>query len=233
MKTSTKNRNVDFDRGIDRIERSTMVWIILTVTIVSKIGDGIGLGLIESYPSFVLVLNANDIHCALTTTTLSIVPWFILATIRRMIEDPLYYWIGRTYRADALSWLKCKIPHAEKLLRGSETHFRRGSYAAIVVNPGMLVCCVAGATRVPPAIYLSLNALGVLLRLIVIRAVCAMFPGQVDAVLNLIQAYLPIVLSLAVLMSVFSAYRLYDRVGPWGRAKEPIGDTEVLHKRSE
>lgn len=188
---------------------SAMAIAIIGCAIIGKVGDAVGLALIDSYPLTLLMLNANDLHCALTSTSVAIVPWFVVSTARRMCEDPLYFWIGRRYRERALLWLRRTYPGAASALESGEAHFRRGSYAAIVINPGMVVCSLAGASQVRPTTYLVLNLLGVLIRLVLIRSLCAMFPEKIDFALDLIRRYLPILLLVAVAFSVTSAYKLY------------------------
>ena len=136
-----------------------------------------------------------------------------------MTEDPIYYWIGWKYRYGALEWLGRKYPGAACAFRDGESHFRRGSYAAIVVNPGMVVCSLAGASRVPPFQYLALNLCGVLLRLGLIRGLCSAFPDQVELALSMAQEYLPLALVGAVAFAVFSLHKLYGNVQEKGRRR--------------
>ena len=64
-----------------------------------------GPAMIHTRPVLLLALNSNDLHCTLTTRSVSVAPWFIATTLRRMAEDPLFYWIGWKYRDAALTWL--------------------------------------------------------------------------------------------------------------------------------
>ena len=66
--------------------------------------------LLNSRPLLLLALNANDLHCALTTVSVPVVSWFIVASLRRIAEDPLFFLVGWRYREPALSWLYALRP---------------------------------------------------------------------------------------------------------------------------
>ena len=197
----------------EEVRGSVLVTLLTSVLVLGKIGDAIGLAYIDSNPISVLILNANDLHCALTTTNVNVWIWFLLSTIRRMCEDPIYYWLGRKYRSKALSFLKSWFPGSQKAFKDSEGLFRRGSFVTIALNPGIVVCSLAGVSRVPPASYFTMNLIGVLLRLVLIRVLCSLFPDKVDMALSLIRSYLPVCIAVAVTFSAISALKFWKHIG--------------------
>jgi membrane protein DedA with SNARE-associated domain len=194
------------------VRGSVLATILLCVLVLGKVGDAIGLAYIDSNPILVLVLNANDLHCALSTSRVNVWIWFVVSAIRRLCEDPIYYWLGRKYRSKALTFLKSWFPSSEKAFNESEGLFRTGSFVTIALNPGIVVCTLAGVSRVPPLSYLTMNFIGVLLRLTLIHVLCSLFPDQVDMALGLIRAYLPICIAVAVTISLISALKLWKHV---------------------
>ena len=196
----------------EEVRGSVLASVLLSVLILGKIGDAVGLAYIYTNPVLVLILNANDLHCALTSTNVNVWIWFVVSTIRRMCEDPIYYWLGRKYRLKALRFLKSWFPGSVKAFEDSEGLFRRGSFVSIALNPGIVVCSLAGVSRVPPISYLSMNLIGVVLRLVLIRILCSLFPDQVDMALSLIRSYLPICIAVAVTFSVISALKFWKHV---------------------
>eukprot|EP01048_Picozoa_sp_COSAG05_P025077 COSAG05_NODE_6205_length_1000_cov_1.571587_2_plen_92_part_01 len=89
----------------------------------------------------------------------------------------------------------------------AEEFFRRASYAAVVIEPGMVVCCMAGAARMSPAVFFALNVLGTLARLGAIRGVSGFFPTQLDMALHFIEDYKPWLLLLAFATAAVSSWR--------------------------
>lgn len=52
----------------------------------------------------------------------------------------IFFLIGWWYRDDAISWMQANYPNAARSWSKAEGHFRRASYAAVVIEPGMIVC---------------------------------------------------------------------------------------------
>lgn len=48
----------------------------------------------DSRPLLLLALNANDLHLALTTARTAVIGFMLVGTARRLVEDPLYYYLG-------------------------------------------------------------------------------------------------------------------------------------------
>ena len=62
---------------------------LAVVTIAGKAGDALGPALVSSHPLLLLALNANDMHLALTSTTVPLVAWSLVGMVRRLAEDPV------------------------------------------------------------------------------------------------------------------------------------------------
>ncbi|OLP97547.1 hypothetical protein AK812_SmicGene20103 [Symbiodinium microadriaticum] len=76
------------------------------LTAAGKLGDALGPVLVSDAPLLLLVLNANDLHLGLTTPNTHWLPWYIIGTLRRLAEDPVFFLIGWHYsdpRCHALS----------------------------------------------------------------------------------------------------------------------------------
>jgi hypothetical protein len=52
----------------------------------------------------------------------------------------MFFLIGWWYREDAIRWMQANYPAAAKSWDRAEDSFRHASYAAVVVEPGMIVC---------------------------------------------------------------------------------------------
>ena len=70
---------------------------LAVVTIAGKAGDALGPALVGSHPLLLLVLNANDMHLAVTSTTVPLMAWTIVGMIRRLAEDPVRHVVFRVH----------------------------------------------------------------------------------------------------------------------------------------
>lgn len=181
---------------------------IIVLTVAGKIGDAAAPALVGSHPLGLLALNANDLHCGLTSTTVSFLPWLVVALMRRLAEDPLFFLIGWYYRAAALEWVKAWSPDAAEGFTKAEAYFRRASYAAVVVEPGAVVCSLAGAARMSPAVFFSLNIAGTLARLLLIRVLGGLFPEQLELALSVVHSYQRYFLLLAVGLTALATWKM-------------------------
>ena len=73
--------------------RLSLPWVytiaLAVVTVAGKAGDALAPALLGSRPLLLLALNANDVHLALTSTTVPVVAWTVVGMIRRLAEDPV------------------------------------------------------------------------------------------------------------------------------------------------
>jgi len=178
---------------------------LVTLTVAGKAGDVLGVALVSGkWALALLALNANDLHCGLTAATVPPLPWFCVALARRLAEDPLFFYIGWTYRDQALALARSSTlwwgggggsisgsgggsddpaePPAAAAAEADDAaadrtiaRFRRAAHWAVVVEPGALVCVLAGASRMPPATFALLNVAGTAARLAAIRVLGVAF----------------------------------------------------------
>eukprot|EP00756_Hemistasia_phaeocysticola_P056666 Hpha_TRINITY_DN33044_c0_g1::TRINITY_DN33044_c0_g1_i1::g.158643::m.158643 len=187
------------------------LWVaaaVVCVTILGKAGDCMGPVFVHDHPLALLTLNANDLHCALTAHALDLVSWFTVATARRLAEDPLFYYIGWRYKDDARAWLMHRAPDAAAAVRRAEGLLCRGAAVAVFVDPGMVVCCLAGAARMQPVYFAVVNILGTLARLALIRAVALAFPEQIQWALGVLHEYQHAAVAVVVAATTFGVWKM-------------------------
>jgi len=182
-----------------------LISAIVVFNIIGKIGDAVGPAMVGSYPISLLFLNASNTHCILTTTTVAFVPWLIIGVARRFCEDPLYFYAGWKYREACLGMLRDYSPDMAEGLDKAEELFKSNLYVAVVLNPGATVCSLAGASRMPPIAFFSLNISSTAAQLVLMRYICVQFPDKIDWVLGQIKQYMLIFLAVMVGITLVGA----------------------------
>ncbi|CAJ1388104.1 unnamed protein product [Effrenium voratum] len=174
------------------------------LTAAGKAGDAFGPALVSEWPLWLLALNANDLHLTLTSPGTHWLPWYVIGTLRRLAEDPVFFLIGWHYSDQGLAWLRRKMgPKAAAHLAKAAERFGRFGAVAVVVEPGAVVCLLAGATRMPVARFCTLNLGGTIARLLAIRALAASLPGPLETLLDLVRRFsLPLALMAALVTGV-------------------------------
>lgn len=182
-----------------------LITAIVVLNVIGKIGDAVGPAMVGSHPFSLLVLNASNTHCILTTTTVSFVPWIIVGVGRRFAEDPLYFYAGWKYREACLTMLRDWSPDMADGLDQAEGFFKKNLYAAVVLNPGATVCSLAGAARMSPVAFFSLNIGSTAAQLVLMRYICLQFPGRIDDALEMIGKYMKVFLLIMVCITLVGA----------------------------
>jgi len=192
----------------------SLPWIytssLLFLTLAGKTGDALGPVWVETRPLLLLALNSNDLHLALSVPATPALPWYIIGTLRRLAEDPVFYLIGWHYGDTGLRWLQRRFPGMAGGLEKATTAFRRFSSLAVVIEPGAIVCLLAGSSRMQPTFFLFLNLGGTVARLLLLRCLAASMPKPLDWLLALVRQFsLPLlfILGSVALFSGFSLLR--------------------------
>jgi len=188
-----------------------LIVAIVVFNVVGKIGDAVGPAMVGQKPWQLLLLNSSNTHCILTTTSVSFLPWILITVLRRVCEDPLYFYVGWRYREAALELLREWCPDVADGFDKTEQMFRNNLYVAVAVNPGATVCGLAGASRMSPVAFFALNIASTTAQLIFMRTVCLMFPTQLDYVLELVTTNMKILLVIMVGVTLSGASPLLRR----------------------
>lgn len=191
---------------------------IIVFNIIGKVGDAVGPAMVGSYPISLLFLNASNTHCILTTTSVAFVPWLLICVGRRFAEDPLYFYAGWKYREACLGMLRDYSEDMADGLDKAEEMFKSNLYLAVVLNPGATVCSLAGASRMPPIAFFTLNIGSTAAQLLLMRYICEQFPDKVDWVLGQIKQYMLILLAVMVGITLVGALPMLRK--SWSEKKK-------------
>jgi membrane protein DedA with SNARE-associated domain len=103
-----------------------------------------------------------------------------------------------------------RTPTFGELMRRLERAFEKASYPLVLILPNNPVCLLAGASRMPPVVFVVLNIVGTAGRLILLRIVGDAFQKPIDWLLSQISAYrLPLTVFSIVIVGfvAFSEWR--------------------------
>eukprot|EP01062_Namystynia_karyoxenos_P042358 TRINITY_DN3095_c1_g1_i1.p2 TRINITY_DN3095_c1_g1~~TRINITY_DN3095_c1_g1_i1.p2 ORF type:complete len:281 (+),score=92.74 TRINITY_DN3095_c1_g1_i1:77-844(+) len=209
--------------GAEGIPRATWCMVI-AVSLFGSLGDFLGPYIVGSHPLLLLVINANDLHCGLTAPAVPAALWWPLAAARRLSEDPFFFWIGWRHGDAARRWLLARGPLQGGALAQTEALIQRGCAFAVFSDPGMVVCCLAGASRMPLLHFAAANIVGTVMRLAVIRSLAELLPEQLEAVLQTVHRYQHLCAAAAAAVVLLGAWRM----AAWHRRHR-----EGLHSKAD
>lgn len=191
--------------------------LIVAFIAATNIGNVVWANWITEHPLGLIALNSSNKFLLGTSTTTDIVPFFVIATLRLMLPDPLFWLLGNTYRERALHWGRQAFPAMGPLFEQFESDrgaFRRLLDALVVIMPNNPVSLLAGVAAMPFRRFMLLNLIGTLGRIALVRIIGAIFESQIEDVLDLIARYQGW-LTRASLIAVVAlvAWQVFDRRG--------------------
>jgi membrane protein DedA with SNARE-associated domain len=213
--------------GRRRPSRRTLALLvtpIIVLVIASYVGDALTTTLAGSHPLVLTALNARNRILVLTTVRLDPVSYYVVATLRLLLSDPLFFVIGMLYGDAAVTWLEGKSPTYGRMLRQAERYFGKAAYPLVFIAPNNYICLLAGAAGMSIPAFVILNVTGTIARLYLIRAVGLTFEKPIDRVLQFFADYRWPLLALSVALVLFTV---------WNERRRGGGEIEVLREMED
>lgn len=168
--------------------------------------------LVNDHPLWLLALNSTTRHLVATSTSVDVVPYLAVALSRRLIEDPFLFLLGRRYGDGAVEWMGRKLG-AGRLLRAGQRNFRLWGLVLVFFFPGGVVCVLAGASAMSVWLFLSLNLVGTLVTIAVLRTAGEEVAGPLGYVLEFVGDNVVSLTVLSVLITVVALIRRRRKAG--------------------
>ena len=145
--------------------RRTLVLIvapILVVIVAGYVGNAIHPTLLNNHPLWLVALEPRNRYLLLVAERVDFVPFLVVATVRRLASDPLFYLLGYLYGDRGVRWMERKLGDDIGWVRAFERGFSKAAPVMVFLFPGLIVCMLAGATRMHPVLFGVLNVVGTL-----------------------------------------------------------------------
>ncbi len=189
--------------------------------------------LVSSNPTLLIALNPRLRHLLLVVAA-GISPWsfFIVGFLALVAPDPLYFLLGRWYGERGRAWMEENAGGLPFYVRWIEKAFDRAGVVLAFVMPSALVCLLAGARRMSPRLFWTLDITGTIARLLLVWWLGNALKGPLDVVLDWVNRFQwPLMIMFFVIVAV-QVTRSSKRQGPIieevvvgaGSDLEPQGD---------
>lgn len=131
---------------------------------------------------------------------------------RRLVEDPLFYFVGRFYPHRAETHLTRYFPDVARAADRCRAWFRRFATLAVFVEPGAAVCLMAGASRMSPTWFALVNVVGTVSRVGAVRAAGVAASGWTNAAADAATRFRTTATAATVVVAVAALAPLVRRV---------------------
>jgi len=185
--------------------RRTLILLIAPIVLLSTAGTiatAFTPTLATKHPLLLIALDARN-RMLVLAREVDLVPFVVVAFLRRSLSDPLFYVLGRLYGDRAIRWLE-KKGGGGGLVTLSEKWFAKASYLMVFLFPGAIVCALAGATRMRPLAFAACNLTGTLASIAAVRIFSDTISSPVEALLGFFDRNLVLTTSITVGLVVLS-----------------------------
>lgn len=161
-----------------------LVTPIVILIVIGTVANALTPWLLKNHPLWLVALEARNRNLLAAASRVDVVPFVVFAVIRRMLSDPLFFLLGHLYGEDALRWAQRRLGGNEVLVQLTQDWFRKASGFMVFLFPGALICVLAGVSRMSVRMFITLNFLGTLTMVIVMRLFARVLEGPIEAVLR-------------------------------------------------
>lgn len=170
-----------------------VLWLLLAPVIALSVAgtaaDIFAAAVVKDHPLVQVFFSPRIRYMALAANQVDAVPFYTVAFIRLVLLDPVYYVLGHFYGDTALRWIERKMRDKDGMVKGIEKAFAKAAYPIVMVAPNQFVCVLAGASGMRPRVFVTLNVIGTVLRLLLIKQLAGLFEGPLDSLLDFITRY--------------------------------------------
>ena len=191
----------------NKTARNLVIGTLIAFVVAANVGNLFLSVLVTDRPLLFISLNAQNRNLALASGELSAWSFYVVGFLRLVGPDPLFFLLGRWYGDGAIRWMERKAPAYGNLMRQLEKWFDKAQFAVVAFAPNNPVCLFAGAAGMSWGAFAAANAIGTVIRLVLIRAFSSAFEGPLGSLKGFIGDYRwPILAASAVLvgLSMFS-----------------------------
>lgn len=178
------------------IRRALLLSSVGLVLVMGTLATAFAPVLAAHHPLLLIVLNARNPFLVLAHDV-GVLPFALVAVLRRGIGESVFFLLGRTYGPTALIWLQNR-QRAGRLTKVIEKGMNRAAYPMILLLPGAIVFALAGASGVGSAGFIACNVGGTLIAVVTIRRFKGSFSVPIDAAIEFVDRNLMVATSISV-----------------------------------
>jgi membrane protein DedA with SNARE-associated domain len=155
---------------------------IIFLVLLSTVGNAIHPALVKNHPLWLLAAEPRNRWVILVADKVSFWPLFVIATVRRLLSDPLFFLLGHMYGDRAVRWAERRFDGGTGVIKLVERLFHRAAPVLVFLFPGPLVCVMAGATGMNVIVFAVLNVVGTMVTVFALYEFASVVRGPVDAI---------------------------------------------------
>lgn len=171
---------------LDRVHLLLLIGPIIALVICTNIGNALFPTLSTENPLLLVALGAPNRNLIIAAAQVPFLPYFVVGFLRLLAPDYFFYALGTHYGDRAISWMEHRTPTVGRMMRQLERVFGKAGYVLVLIMPNNPVSLLAGASRMRPRWFWTLNVVGTIGRLLLMWWIGLIFQEWIDALLGFI-----------------------------------------------
>ena len=207
---------------------------IIAMIVAGYVADALWPSLVNSNPLLLIALSAKNRYLVLVVNHVSLWWYYLIGAVRLLLPDPFFFLIGWFYGAAALRWMERRTPTMGRYMRTLEKWFGRWGSPLVLLFPNNYICTIAGAARMSPLRFATLNIIGTLGRLLMLQIIGDIFSGPLNSVLGFVAEWriplLIITVSLVALAWITELRRGRQEIAAFKELEDAADEIELEHQ---
>lgn len=160
-----------------------LVALLVAFWVVGTVATALTPALLRDHPLALVALEPRNRNLLLTAGKVDAAPFVVLAVLRRISSDPVYFALGFLYGPSTLRWLERRSGRlGGQFIRWVERIFPGVARPLVFLFPGLLVCLLAGVTRMRLRTFLAWNLAGTIAIVCALRLFAERLGGPLGAI---------------------------------------------------
>lgn len=177
------------ERRRRRRRLALLVTPIAILTVAGTFADWFAAALITEHPLLQMFLNPRNRYLILAANQVDPVPYYVVGFFRLVLTDPLFFLLGMLYGGAGVRWMERKFALGDGTLQTLERWFGKAAYIIVPIAPNGFICLIAGAAGMRPLVFITLDVLGTIGRLILLDVSAQALEAPLDDFMGFIRRY--------------------------------------------
>lgn len=171
------------------MRRSVLV-ITSGLFVLGTLGSNIGPALVDERPELVLLLSSRNRNLFGSVPYIDLLPYVVIGFLRVLAAAVALFYCGRFFGEKAVRWLEGQAGEPPRIYVWLERAVDKMGVWAVVIFPGSnVVCLLVGHRGMRPRTFLAFVAVGIAIKLWVLRVFGRIFEDEIRTFLDFVDQY--------------------------------------------